>query len=470
MARTPLVVIDVVALTGRLLRHAPRLAAMAKNGTVARLTPSLPAVTSTVQSSLLTGSAPDVHGIVGNGWYFRDLAQVWLWRQSNHLVHGEKLWEMARRRAPGFRCAKLFWWFNMYSTADWSVTPRPVYYADGRKRPDVYTAPAPLRDELVAELGDFPLFEFWGPRAGIRSSEWIARATRHVIDRHAPDLTLAYLPHLDYDLQRVGPDHPSIPAQVAAIDRCAGELAEHCLTRGARVVVVSEYGIERVDRALRINEVLDRAGWLAVQETPAGDLLDPGASRAFAVADHQVAHVYVRDVADVPRVQADLAAGMPGVELFALSERRAVGLDHPRSGEIVAFAPRGGWFSYRYWRSDARAPDFARTVDIHRKPGYDPCELFLDPRFRVPTWAVAWRLLRAKLGFRGTFDVIPLDDSLVKGSHGGRSADPLDLPLLLSSAPLDRTEVAATDFPAVAMSLLFDAPMAATACPSAPTG
>jgi hypothetical protein len=175
---TPTVVLNVVGLTPGLLQQAPNLQALAKNGAVRPLTTVLPAVTTTVQSTMLTGLPPRDHGIVANGWYFRDLSEIWLWRQSNRLVGGEKVWETAKRRDPAFTCAKLFWWYNMYSSADIAVTPRPMYLADGRKLPDIYTHPAELRDELQGTLGEFPLFRFWGPGADIESSRWIARRSR----------------------------------------------------------------------------------------------------------------------------------------------------------------------------------------------------------------------------------------------------------------------------------------------------
>src|SRR5919197_4676542 len=203
------VVLDVVGLTGDLLGDAtPILRALAREGAARPLRTILPAVTCSVQSSMLTGGLPRDHGIVGNGWYFRDLSEIWFWRQSNRLVTGERMWEAASRRDPSFRCATLFWWYNMYSAVTYSVTPRPMYPADGRKLPDIYTEPSELRDELTSRLGTFPLFNFWGPRADIVSSRWIADCARHVYDTRRPTLTLVYLPHLDYNLQRLGPRHP----------------------------------------------------------------------------------------------------------------------------------------------------------------------------------------------------------------------------------------------------------------------
>ncbi len=297
---------------------------------------------------------------------------------------GEKVWEAARRRDPAFTCAKLFWWYNMYASVDFAVTPRPMYLADGRKLPDIHTYPSELRDELQGALGEFPLFRFWGPGADIESSRWIARSALQVLEEKRPTLTLVYLPHLDYDLQRFGPHHPGIPAQVAAVDALCGPLIEKARTLGAHVVVLSEYGITEVSRPVHVNRALREAGWLKVRLERGREQLDAGASDAFAVADHQLAHVYVARPALVPEVAACLKT-LPGVEtVLDLEGKRAAGLDHPRSGELVAVAKADSWFTYYHFLDDARAPDFARTVEIHRKPGYDPVELLIDPKISLP--------------------------------------------------------------------------------------
>ncbi len=430
----PTAVIDVVGLTPALIGDdTPHLSALARDGSMAPMRAVAPAVTCTAQATFLTGSLPREHGIVGNGWYFRDLAQIWFWRQSNHLVAGEKVWETARTRDPACTCAKMFWWYNMYSTADWSATPRPIYPADGRKLPDIYTHPADLRDRLTAEIGEFPFFNFWGPTADIRSSRWIAEASALVDTWYAPTLLLAYLPHLDYDLQRFGPGDPRIRAQVRAVDEVCGRLIDRCREHGRRVVVLSEYGIVRVSSPVHINRVLRDSGLLAVREELGTDALDAGASEAFAVADHQVAHVYVRDPGRVGDVRR-LLERVPGIE--AVLDRRAqaaIGLDHPRSGELVAIASPESWFTYYYWRDDARAPDYARTVDIHRKPGYDPAELLIDPAMRFARARIAATLAKKALGFRYLLEMIPLDASLVRGSHGRPTDDLSAGPVFLSS-------------------------------------
>jgi predicted AlkP superfamily pyrophosphatase or phosphodiesterase len=417
--RRPLVVLDIVGLTPAMIGpRTPHLAALAADGFMAPLLGVFPAVTTTAQASMLTGLPPGRHGIVGNGWYFRDLAEIWFWRQSNRLVQGEKVWETLRGACPGFTCAKLFWWYNMYSSADWSVTPRPIYPADGRKIPGLYSHPAQLHVEMEQDLGPFPFFHFWGPKADIASSRWIAEAALWQFRRDPADLTLVYLPHLDYNLQRLGPNHEALDADITAIDAVAGGLIDGVREAGAEVLVVSEYGIEPVSDCVHINRVLREAGYLAVRETLGWELLDPGASRAFAVADHQVAHVYVTEAADIEPVRR-LLAGTAGIErVLGRDGKSELQIDHPRAGELIAIAEPDRWISYYYWLDEDRAPDFARTVDIHRKPGYDPVELFLDPSLAMPQLKVALRLAQKRLGFRMLMDVIPMDPRLVKGSHG----------------------------------------------------
>jgi predicted AlkP superfamily pyrophosphatase or phosphodiesterase len=396
----------------------PRIKAFADAGAVRTLDPVLPAVTCSVQSSMLTGMTPAQHGVVGNGWYDRELAEVQFWKQSNHLVHGEKVWDIARKRDRKFTCANMFWWYNMYSSVNFSVTPRPMYKADGRKIPDIYTNPPNLRDELQHELGQFPLFNFWGPASSIKSSQWIADASLHVHRKFNPTLTLIYLPHLDYALQKLGPDHSEIPKELAAIDRVVGELLDYFNDRGVRVMLASEYGIEAVRDAVHINRMLRSEGGLRVRSEQGLELLDPGASDAFAVADHQIAHVYIKDRSQIDRC-ASLCRGIAGIELVLDREAQAkFGIDHERAGELVLIASSNAWFSYDYWLDDARAPDFARTVEIHRKPGYDPLELFIDPNLSAAKLRVASKLLRRKLGFRTLLNVIPLNTRLVRGSHG----------------------------------------------------
>ncbi|HLJ12491.1 MAG TPA: alkaline phosphatase family protein [Planctomycetaceae bacterium] len=416
----PLIVIDVVGLTYDMLGSlTPNIQRLAADGFVRPLGTVLPAITCTAQSTLLTGLLPREHGIVANGWYFRELAEVGFWKQSNALVHGEKIYQAAKKRDPRHTTAKMFWWYNMYADVDWSMTPRPSYPADGRKIFDSYSQPADLRDKLQEKLGVFPLPRFWGPLADIASTKWIVAATREVLREHQPSLTLVYLPHLDYNLQRLGPDDPRIGRDIEQVDKEAGRLIEAARAAGAEVVVVSEYAITRVDRPVHINRLLRSEGYLAVRREPLGwESLDCGASRAFAVADHQVAHVYVRRPEDASKVAALLRKADGIDQVLDRQGQREFGLDHDRTGELVAVAAPGAWFTYYFWLDDRLAPDYARTIDIHRKPGYDPAELMIDPALKMPKLRVGLRLAQKLLGFRYYMDVIGLDASVVKGSHG----------------------------------------------------
>jgi predicted AlkP superfamily pyrophosphatase or phosphodiesterase len=452
-------VLNVVGLTPSLIgEHTPALKAFRDAYALRPLTSILPAVTCSVQSTFVTGTMPAEHGIVGNGWYFRELSQVWLWRQSNQLVTGDKLWDEAKRRDPTFTSAKLFWWYNMYSSADISVTPRPMYTADGRKLPDVYTDPPELRGELSEALGMFPLFNFWGPRADISSTKWIAQSAMRVVDKSAPTLTLVYLPHLDYDLQRFGPNDPRIAKTLGELDGVCAELLDFAKERGLRVVVLSEYGITEVSDAVHVNRALREAGLLRVREELGLEQLDAGASRAFAVADHQIAHVYVKDARDLATVRK-LCERLDGVEQVLDEQgKRDAGLAHPRSGELVLVSRADRWFSYYFWLDDARAPDYARTVDIHLKPGYDPVELVLNPELMFPMLTVGRKLLARKLGFRNLLDVIPLDTRLVKGSHGRLTERAEEGPLFMTSVPelVPEGAVAATDVKQLLLRHVFE--------------
>ena len=458
--RTTLVLL-IVGLAERLLGpNTPNLSALARRGGMRPLRTVVPAVTCTVQSTLLTGLPPSGHGAVANGWYYPEQAEVWLWRQSNRLIAGEKVWDAAKKKDPAFTCANMFWWYNMYSTVDISATPRPMYPADGRKIPDHYAEPPELRDELNRTLGAFPLFTFWGPMTSIDASRWIARATQHVRSTRQPTLTLCYLPHLDYGLQKWGPDpeDPRIAQDLRDIDAVAGELIDEAETNGDRIIVVSEYGIVPVREAVHINRALRQAGLIRVRNEMGHELLDAGASKAFAVADHQIAHVYLQHGAD-DRAVKRLLEGVDGIaEVLDQDGKRALGLDHPRSGELVALSAPDRWFSYYWWLDDTKAPDFARTVDIHRKPGYDPMELFLDTAIALPKLKVARRLLARKLGFRNLLDVTPVNGTaLVRGSHGLVTPQARDGPLIISNEAilLPQGPLPAADFKDLLLAHVF---------------
>ena len=335
------------------------------------------------------------------------------------------------------RIAKLFWWFNQGSAAEFSVTPKPHYGADGNKVFGITGTPDGLCEKLERSLGRFPFHTFWGPKAGLPCTEWIARCAAQSSSSHHPELTLVYLPHLDYDPQRFGPSGCDMARLTGELDQACAPILDAAAADGARVWIVSEYGHTDVTQPVLLNRALREAGLLKVRPGPFGEVLDTFLSQAFAVCDHQVAHIYLNGADDrlSGRVN-ELLLGVNGVaQVYAGRGRAEIGLDHPRSGELVAMSQDDSWFAYPYWLDDRLAPDFARTVDIHRKPGYDPCELFFDPARFWPQGRAILQLARKKLGFRSLLDVVPLDARVVRGSHGLPAVDREDRPVLIGDGP-----------------------------------
>jgi predicted AlkP superfamily pyrophosphatase or phosphodiesterase len=435
------VVIDIVGLSASVIgEHTPFLKKYVADRHLQKIKPMLPAVTTAVQSTYITGKWPADHGIVGNGWYDKTDAEIKFWKQSNNLVQCEKIWDRARKHDSSFTVSKMFWWYNMYSTADYSVTPRPNYLADGRKMPDCYAHPADLRDELQNALGQFPLFKFWGPGADITSSKWIADASLYTDKKYDPTLTLIYLPHLDYCLQKFGPDIAKIGKELREIDALVEELVRYYSSKAAKIILLSEYGISPVSNPIHINRLLRKNDLLGIRVERGLELLDAGASKAFAVADHQVAHIYINDPS-VTRQVAEIVSSISGVaHVLDKEEQKKYHIDHERSGDFVLMADQQSWFTYYFWLDDAVAPDYARVVDIHKKPGYDPVEMFMTSKARA-----GYKLLRKKLGLRYVMDVIPLDATLIKGSHGSVEIEDRYFPILVTNAPLENKNPEATD-------------------------
>jgi hypothetical protein len=255
-------------------------------------------------------------------------------------------------------------------------------------------------------------------------------------------------------LQKLGPGHREIPYFLKELDHEVARLLEYFDSKNVRTVIASEYGVVPVDEAVAPNRALREAGLVSLRIERGREMLDAGASAAFVVADHQIAHVYINDPAAHQRTMACLEA-LDGVESIEPS------LGHKRSGDVVLVAKRNRWFCHDWWLDDALAPDYQRTVDIHRKPGYDPRELFLDPSLTFPKLTVARKLLLKKLGFRTLLDVIPLDTALVKGSHG-RVDQPLGWdPVLIADRSESLAEDASGRIPctsvkALLLSMLFD--------------
>ena len=452
-----LAVLNLVGLSQRILNEesAPFLNKWVKGKSVRSIEPVLPAVTCSVQSTYLTGKWPSEHGIVANGWYFRDISEVNLWRQSNKLVEGDKVWDMARKQDPSFTVANMFWWYNMYSSADYGVTPRPQYLADGRKLPDCYSQSASLRDRLQSELGTFPLFDFWGPKTTIKSSKWIADASVIVAKEQDPTLLLVYLPHMDYVQQKFGQLDDLTIKDLQELDALCADFIPKLEALGREVMVLSEYGITNVDTPVHINRILREHGLIAVREERGTELLDPGVSKAFAVADHQIAHVYINDPGVKEQVY-QILKDSPGIALVLDDAgKKEYHIDHPRAGELVVVSEPNSWFTYYFWEDDTKAPDYARMVDIHKKPGYDPVEMFIDPKQKFIVPKIIWKVLKKKLGFRMVMDVIPLDATLVKGSHGQINLAHEDKAILITEDPNISETVQPTDICQMMLDKIF---------------
>ena len=422
MPRT--LVINVAGLSNALVDEIPSLAALGSKGARLGLEPVLPAVTCTMQATLTTGEPPARHGIIANGLYFHDTCEVRFWEQSAHLVNAPRVWDLEARnaergtrnekgrtrsavprsafRVPRLKVAMLFWQQSLYGTADIVLTPKPIHGPGDQLIQDCYSRPGDLYARLVAgestlqpgqPRGPFNLMHYWGPMAGIGSSRWIADASIAVWRDERPDLMLTYLPHLDYSGHRAGPDTDAHRAAARELEPLLAALLAAAEADGARAIVLSEYSFMPVRRQVALNRALREAGMLGLREVAGAEYLYPGDSRAFAMVDNQAAHIYfpnscVRIEADTKKVKAMLEKVDGVAEVLDADGKAARGLAHVRSGELVALAEPDAHFVYYWWLDDAKAPPFARTVDIHAKPGFDPAELLIDlPRRAIPLTA-----------------------------------------------------------------------------------
>jgi len=392
------IVLDVVGLQRKHLGsgHAPNLTELLGDGVTADLQPPFPAVTVPVQTTLATGQSPATHGDVANGEYDRATDEVAFWERERG--GRTRIWEATSD--TGLKTGALFFQHLIDTTADVAMTPSPIEDQDNNLiEMNCWSNPEQFYDELEAEYGHFPLHCYWGPGANEESSKWILTAAREAIDRYDPDMLWVYVPHLDYDAQRAGPDTTEFNDALETVDRLAGQFVD-VLRQDDRwdetvVNVISEYGFHSVDTPVFPNRALREAGFLSVRRDSdrGGDVDLPG-SDAFAMVDHQVAHVYV-DSKHIPAVRERLEA-LDGVATV-LDElgREERGIDHPNAGDLVLVAEPNAWFQYYWWTDNDDAPQYATDMDIHAKPGYDPCELFF-----------------------GESGLASLDPSKVSGSHG----------------------------------------------------
>jgi predicted AlkP superfamily pyrophosphatase or phosphodiesterase len=410
------VVFLVPGLSLRLLEkveHCPALTDLARRTQLRIVKPALPAVTCSMQATYSTGLAPGEHGVVANGNYFPDRRVVSMWEHSALMIRQPRIWDALKLVNASLTTAAIFWWNTLYSSADIYMNVAPIHAAKGETVSSCYCRPSGMYDEIERELRPFPLHHFWGPMASMPSSEWLCNATLHVLRKFRPNLLLTYVPELDYSLQKFGPDSHEALNDLRALDEVFADVFAECRAQKAEVVVLSEYGMVPVNGAVMINRALREDGLLSVRTVAGREYLDFAASRAFAMVDHQVAHVYLLDATAKTAVRAALQATAGIAKLLDDDGKKAAGIDHARSGDFVALAESDKWFAYYWWLDEAKAPDFALTVDIHNKPGYDPCELFFNPVKKC----------------------IETNTSLVKGSHGLVPADDRDMAVCIGDLP-----------------------------------
>ena len=394
------ILLDVVGLEQKHLDSGllPNIAKISENGEAAKLEPTFPAVTSAVQASILSGKHPREHGIIANGFYDRSTYNVSFWEQSSSLVQAQRAWDLIKKKNNNKKTAVLFWQNTMYVNSDIVVTPRPIHL-DDKMIMWCYSKPVGYYEKLKEKLGEFNLASYWGPLASSKSSDWIANAAEYTLESERPNFLFVYIPHADYSAQRFGKGAVQVRDDLKKADEIVGRIVQKATDLGIRdetqFTILSEYAFNDVSGAIPLNLVLRDAGLLSIRSIQEKEYLDFEYSKAFAMVDHQVAHVYIKS--GYERETKKALETTSGVDrILDGSDKKDLGIDHERSGELVAVSARDRWFSYYWWNDESRAPDFARKVDIHRKPGYDPVELFIDQKTKS----------------------IPLDASLVKGSHG----------------------------------------------------
>ena len=400
------VVLDIVGLDvshlDSLSQKYPNISSLFENdGEYGYMKPVFPSVTCTVQASILTGKYPKEHGIISNGFFDRENLQTLFWEQSTNLVQSEKIWDTLKNKNNMLKTALLFWQNSMYSNNDYIVTPRPIHLENGQMDMWCYSKPVNYYEAISKEVGEFNLMNYWGPFASIKSSEWITKSVQYTIKNHRPNLIYAYFPQLDYTAQKFGHSSPQVSDDLKQIDDCVGNIIEKVKETGifddTQFILLSEYRFNDVKDAIPINRTLREKGLLQVRTIRGKEYIDYEYSDAFAMVDHQIAHIYIKNNNNLSKEKIKNAIeDIPGIDkVYDDEEKQKLYIDHARSGELIAIAEKDRWFSYYWWYDDQKkknsnldvaetdlndkAPSFTKTVDIHRKPGYDPLDLFIDP-------------------------------------------------------------------------------------------
>lgn len=383
-------------------QNLPSIQQIAEMGSFCEITPVFPAVTSTVQASLLTGKYPTEHGIISNGTYDRQNYSVSFWDQDSSLVKAHRIWDLLDGSSIGnVRSAVLFWQNTLHAKSDIVVTPKPIHLENGIIMWCYSRPPGFYEEVLKPELGEFQLPTYWGPLASSKSSEWIAAATDITFETQRPSILFTYFPHVDYSAQRFGKNSREVKDDLVKADSLIGSSIEKVKRLGlfdrTEFVILSEYSFSDVVGSVDLNRALRDEGFLRVRQIGGYEFIDFEYSDAFAMVDHQVAHIYVKlpDKIDLVKKCLNRITGIDMV-LSTENEKHEYQINHANSGDLIAVSDKDKWFTYYWWYDSAMAPPFATTVDIHRKPGYDPVELFFDQSKKS----------------------IPLDAGLVKSSHG----------------------------------------------------
>jgi predicted AlkP superfamily pyrophosphatase or phosphodiesterase len=400
-----IIILDIVGLESSHLSSnlIPNIANIANEGESFKMEPVFPAVTCTVQASLLSGQYPNKHGIISNGLYDKNNYTVSFWEQSSSLVQADRIWDIAKRQNnSSFKTAVLFGQNTMYCKSDVVITPRPLHMEDGMIM-WCYSKPLGYYEDLKQKYGEFNLATYWGPLASYKSSEWIVQAACDTLENERPNLMFTYMPHLDYSVQRFGKNSNEVRQDLTRADDLVGQVIQKTIDLGikddTRFIIFSEYGFNDVQSQIPLNRKLREAGLLSVRTINDREYIDFELSKAFAMVDHQISHVYINDgnSEQIKRVLENIE----GIErVLSTEDKKTLNINHERSGDLIALANKDSWFTYYWWNDDTKAPNFAKTVDIHRKPGYDPAELFIDP----------------------TTKSIPLNANRIRASHG-RPAD-----------------------------------------------
>jgi predicted AlkP superfamily pyrophosphatase or phosphodiesterase len=410
------VLLSIPGLRKQDLAHMPALAKLATSGDQTTLVPSFPAVTCPVQANMTTGRPPREHGVIANGFYWREKHEVEMWTAWNDCIQRPQIWDVLHEHDPALTSAV---WFPLHSKgcgADYICTPAPIHNPDGTESLWCYTKPTEMYGTLRDTLGHFPLQHFWGPLSNIKSTAWICDSAVWAARQYKPRFSYIYLPHLDYAAQKFGPDSEQAIKALGELDNVLAGLFVGIngayQDRTPLWLVASEYTIVPVDHVEYPNRVLRESGLLTVKnDADEREQLDFAGSRAWALVDHQFAHVFVQSPGDIAKV-ANLFRGRGGIaEVLVGTERARFELDHERAGEVVLISKPNSWQAYYWWLDDARAPKYASSVDIHRKPGYDPVEMHLN------------------MATRST----PLDATLVRGSHGAPARDESQRGVIISS-------------------------------------